>query len=153
MHTLRTILSWALAALLIAAFIQLNIHPLSAPPEGAVKLYDAPGENILFQTLASNSGYDLFEPAGRFVTAIVELIAAFFLLLPWTRRFGAFLSALVMTAAVALHMSPWLGREVPVSLDARSSATDGGLLFMLAIAMLVASLLILIVHPGKKAYV
>jgi len=153
MRALRTILSWGLAAFLIAAFIQSNIHPLTAPPDGSVKLFDAPGENILFQTLASNSGYAMFEPAGRFVTAIVELVAAFFLLLPWTRRFGAFLSALVMTAAVALHMSPWLGREIPLSLETRSSATDGGLLFMLAIAMLVASLLVLIVHPGKKAYV
>jgi len=150
MRALRTILSWLLALFLIAAFIQSNIHPLSAPPGGMVKLFDAPGESILFQTLATQSGYELFEPAGRFVTAIVELLAAFFLLLPWTRRFGAFISSLVLAGAVSLHMSPWLGREVPISLEPRETATDGGMLFMLAIAMLVASLLILVVHPGKR---
>ena len=91
----------------------------------------------------------LFEPAGRFVIALVELIAAFFLLLPFSRRFGAVLAALVCGAAIAFHLSPWLGREVPLSLDPSSTQTDGGQLFMLAIVMLVASLLLMVVHPGR----
>jgi uncharacterized membrane protein YphA (DoxX/SURF4 family) len=91
----------------------------------------------------------LFEPAGRFVIAIVELIAAFFLLLPVSRRFGAALAALVCGAAITFHLSPWLGREVPLSLDPANTATDGGQLFMLSILMLVASLLVMVVHPGR----
>lgn len=153
MRMVRTILSWMLALLLIAAFVQSNLYPLSSPDDvtGQIKLWDKPGENIVFQTLANNSGYALFEPAGRFVTGIVELTAAFFLLLPWTRRFGAILASIVMAAATALHMSTWLGREVPLSLDVPSE-TDGGVLFMLAVSMLVASFLLVIIHPGKERH-
>lgn len=152
MRTIRTLLSWLLALFLIAAFVQSNIYPLNSPTEaaGQIKLWDAPGESIVFQTLADRSGYALFEPAGRVVTAAVELFAAFMLLLPWTRRFGAMISTCVLGAATALHLSPWLGREVPLSLDPAETGTDGGVLFMLSIAMLVASFLLVIIHPGKK---
>lgn len=152
MRMIRTFLSWLLALFLIAAFVQSNIYPLGSPSEaaGQIKLWDPPGENIVFQTLADRSGYGLFEPAGRFVTAAVELFAAFLLLLPWTRRFGAIIAGIVMAAATTLHMSDWLGREVPLSLNPDEVGTDGGILFMLSIAMLVASLLLVIIHPGRE---
>ena len=149
MRLFRHLVSWALALFLIAMFIQATIYPLPTPPEGAVKFFDPPGQNIVFQTIATESGISLFEPAGRVLTGIIEIIAALFLLIPMTRRLGAFLSALVLGGAVAMHLSPWLGREIPVSLDPQSTATDGGALFMLAIVMLVASVLVLVVHPGK----
>ncbi|KCZ52494.1 hypothetical protein HY29_04210 [Hyphomonas beringensis] len=152
MRMFRHLVSWALALFLIAMFVQATIYPLPNPPEGSVKFFDPPGENIVFQTIAVNSGVSLFEPTGRVVVGIVELLAALFLLLPMTRRFGAFLSALVLGGAVAMHLSPWLGREIPVSLDPQNTATDGGMLFMLAIVMLVASLLLMVVHPGKQKY-
>ena len=153
MRTIRTLLSWLLALALIAAFVQSNIFPLGSPADaaGQIKLWDKPGENIVFQTLADRSGYALFEPAGRFVTSIVELLAAFLLLLPWTRRLGAIIAGVVMGAATALHMSDWLGREIPLSLDA-PAPTDNGVLFMLAIAMLVASFLLVIIHPGREKH-
>lgn len=153
MRTIRTFLSWLLALALIAAFVQANIYPLGSPADaaGQIKLWDKPGENIVFQTLADRSGYALFEPAGRFVTSIVELLAAFLLLLPWTRRLGAIIAGIVMACATALHLSDWLGREVPLSLDA-PTPTDNGVLFMLAIAMLVASFLLVIIHPGRKKH-
>ncbi|MCA8901788.1 MAG: hypothetical protein KDA53_11105 [Hyphomonas sp.] len=130
-------------------FVQATIHPLSAPPPGSVKFFDLPGENIVFQTIADRSGITLFEPAGRFLVGVIEIIACLFLLLPFTRRFGAVLAALVTGAALGFHLSPWLGREIPVSLDPASTQTDGGMLFMLAIVMFAGSLLLLVVHPGK----
>lgn len=149
MRIFRHIISWGLALFLIFVFIQATIHPLPNPPEGAVKFLDPAGQNIVFQTIAERSGISLFEPAGRVVTGLLELIAAVCLLLPMVRRFGAFLSALVSGGAVAMHLSPWLGREVAVSLDPQTTGTDGGMLFMLAIVMLVASLLLMVVHPGQ----
>ncbi|MEL7480250.1 MAG: hypothetical protein AAGJ29_01700 [Pseudomonadota bacterium] len=149
MTVLRHILSWGLALFLIAMFVQATIHPLPNPPAGSVKLFDLPGENIVFQTLAENSRYDIFEPAGRVFTALIELVAALLLLLPFSRKLGAFLSFLVLSTAIILHLSPWLGRDVPVSLDPANTATDGGALFTLAIAMAVASILILVVHPSR----
>ncbi len=150
MRAVRHFVSWVLALFLIAMFVQATVHPLPDPPAGSVKLFDAPGENIIFQTLAVNSGYSQFEPAGRVAVAFLELFAALCLVLPFSRRFGALLSAGILTGAVALHLSPWLGREVPVSLNTGSTATDGGALFMLAVAMLAASLLLIGVHPGRR---
>lgn len=149
MRLFRHLASWALALFLVFMFVQATIHPLPHPPAGSVKFFDLPGENIVFQTLADNSGMTLFEPAGRVAVGIVELFAALFLLIPGTRRFGAFLSALILGGAVAMHLSPWLGREIPISLEPGVTETDNGALFMLAVLMLVASLLIMVVHPGK----
>lgn len=150
MRALRSLASWVLSLFLVAIYVHITLHPLPNPPVGHVQLFDLPGENILFTTLAERSGYIMFEPTGRFVVAILELIVAFFLLLPFTRRFGAFLSTLILLGAVSLHISSWLGREIPASLAANETATDGGVLFALTIAMLVASILVLILHPGKR---
>ncbi|KDA03125.1 DoxX family protein [Hyphomonas oceanitis] len=149
MRLFRHLVSWALALFLIVMFVQATIYPLPNPPEGSVKFFDPPGTNIVFQTLAERSGQTLFEPAGRILTGVLELVAALFLLFPFTRRFGAIISATILGAAVAFHLSPWLGREVPLSLARGETATDGGMLFMLAIIMLVSSLLVLVVHPGR----
>ncbi len=149
MDIVRGLISWVLALGLIFLFLQATVHPLPEPPTGQVKLLDAPGTNIIFQTLAERSGLALFEPAGRVVTAYLELFAALLLFFPFSRRLGAFLAFCILGGAVGLHLSPWLGREVPISL-AENAPGDGGELFMLAIAMLTASLLIMFVHPGRR---
>ena len=143
-------MSWGLALFLIFLFVQATIHPLPGPPPGGVKFFDPAGENIVFQTLAERSRYPIFEPTGRVLTGILELIAALLLFLPVTRRAGAFLSSLILFAAIGFHLSPWLGREVPLSLAQGETATDGGALFSLAVAMLVASFLIMVIHPGRE---
>ena len=149
MRAMRHLGSWGLALFLIFMFVQATIHPLPNPPEGSVKLFDPAGQNIVFATLAQNTGIALFEPTGRVAVALAELLAAFFLLLPFTRRLGAVLSFLILAAAVAFHMMPdVLGREVPLSLNG-DAGTDGGQLFALAIAMLAASTLLIVVHPGR----
>lgn len=150
MQAMRHLGSWGLALFLIFMFVQATIHPLPNPPEGSVKLFDPPGQNIVFATLASNTGIALLEPTGRVVIALGELLAAFLLLLPATRRMGAVLSILIVGGAVAAHLMPdVLGREVPLSLAANAE-TDGGKLFALAIAMLAASVLLFVSHPRNR---
>lgn len=149
MDLARSIISWGLALVLIFLFLQATVHPLPDPPEGSVKLFDPPGQNIVFQTLAERSGNALFEPAGRVAVAAAELFAALLLFFPATRRFGAVLAFAILSGAVALHLSPWLGREIPTAL-AEGAPGDGGALFMLAIFMLVVSLLLIVIHPGKR---
>ncbi|MEM1146206.1 MAG: hypothetical protein AAGA72_11315 [Pseudomonadota bacterium] len=149
MRAIRHIGSWGLALFLIFMFLQATLHPLPNPPAGAVKLLDPPGQNIVFATLAANTQIALFEPTGRVVVALAELLAALLLLLPFTRRSGAVLSFLILAGAVSFHLMPGvLGREVPLSLVS-DSGTDGGQLFALAIAMLTASVLLFVVHPRK----
>lgn len=149
MTAMRHVGSWGLALFLIFMFVQATIHPLPNPPEGSVKLFDPPGQNIVFATLAANTQIALFEPTGRVLVALAELFAAFLLLLPMTRRSGAILSFLILAGAVIFHLMPdLLGREVPLSLSPNAE-TDGGRLFALAIAMLAASMLLMVVHPRK----
>lgn len=152
MRLLRHLASWAIALFLVFMFVQSTVHPLPDPPPGQVKLFDPPGQNIVFATMAENTGYALLEPTGRVIVAVLELLAALLLLLPFSRRLGAVLSFLILAGAVSVHLMPSvLGREVPLSLAAGERATDGGQMFALAIAMLTASLLVLIIHPGRKA--
>lgn len=151
MRAMRHLGSWGLALFLVFMFVQATIHPLPNPPEGSVKLFDAAGQNIVFATIAAKTQIPLFEPTGRVVVALAELLAAVLLLLPFTRRSGAVLSFLILSGAVIMHLMPSvLGREIPLSLEA-GAGTDGGQLFALAIAMLAASMLLIVVHPGKKS--
>jgi uncharacterized membrane protein YphA (DoxX/SURF4 family) len=151
MRGLRLLASWVLALFLIFMFLQATVHPLPDPPEGSVKLFDRPGENIVFQTMALNTGMAWLEPTGRVIVAILELIACVFLLIPPTRRFGAVLSFFILAGALTAHLMPdVLGREVPLSLSAGSTETDGGRLFALAIGMLAISMLLIFVHPGRR---
>ncbi|MEM6534830.1 MAG: hypothetical protein AAF613_04230 [Pseudomonadota bacterium] len=153
MRLLRDLGGWALALFLIFMFVQATIHPLPNPPAGQVKLLDLAGENIVFATMAAKMQIPLLEPTGRVLVAILELAAAFLLLVPAFRRVGAILSFIILAGAVGAHLSPdILGREVPLSLDGIPAGTDGGALFALAIAMLTASLLLIVVHPGRKRY-
>lgn len=152
MRSLQHMVSWVLAVFLIVMYLHVTIHPWPNPPAGSVMLYDAPGENIVFETLSQRSRYIMFEPTGRFFTAILQLLVCALLLLPISRRVGAFFSSLIMFVAVGLHMSPWLGRELPLSLDPASTATDGGGQFALAVVMLVASILLLAAHPKRRRY-
>ena len=140
MRGIRNLLSWVLALFLAALLAYL----------ADAKLFADPNEpNVIFATIAEKSGIALAEPTGRYVTGIIEAFAALMLILPVTRRFGALLALAVSAGAVGVHLSPYLGQEVPVALGA--SETDGGQLFYLALALLAASGLLSFVHPrGRK---
>ncbi|MEW6129486.1 MAG: DoxX family protein [Acidobacteriota bacterium] len=101
---------------------------------------------ILFQTLffkftgADESKYIFMtlglEPWGRIGSGIVELIAVILLLIPRTVPYGAILALGTITGAIFSHLTK-LGIVVK---------DDGGVLFILACAVFVASLVILILH-------
>lgn len=146
MRMFRHAVSWGLALALAAMFIHLTLHPWPNPVPGDVKFFDAPGQHTVFATLAEKSGVTLFEPAGRFVAGILELMTAILILLPFSRRFGAVIAVILFGTGLGLHLSPWLGRELILP----DGSTDGGLHFLTAIILLALSLLLLVVHPGRS---
>lgn len=151
MFALRLLASWLLAVLLIFIYVNATVHPLPDPPEGFVKLFDRPGENVIFQTMASKTGIALLEPTGRVVVAGLELVIALLILIPGTRRTGAVLSVILMACAVAAHLTPGiLGRELPVSMEPGTTQTDYGRVFALAVSMLALSVLLFFVHPRPR---
>jgi hypothetical protein len=101
---------------------------------------------ILFQTLffkftgAAESVYIFstlgLEPWGRIGSGVAELIACVLLLIPSTVVWGAALSLLVISGAIASHLTR-LGIVVQ---------NDGGLLFVLAVIVFAAALTILMIR-------
>ena len=94
MRGLRLLASWLLALFLIFMYLQATLYPVSGfslgplefgeIPEGSVKLFDRPGENIVFQTMAENTGMVWLEPTGRVLVAVIELIICLLLFIPQT---------------------------------------------------------------------
>ncbi len=139
MRAARTFLSWILAVLVIGVLL------FSAD----AKLFSDPTQpNVAFSILSERTGVGIMEPTGRYVVGLIELFAALLVLLPWTRRSGALLALGIAAGAVAAHLSPYLGQELPLILGAEE--TDGGELFYLSLALSAACGLLMFVHPGRK---
>ena len=110
-----TLLSWA-CQLTAAAILGQTLF---------FKFTGAPESRYIFSTLG-------LEPWGRIGTGVVELIAVALLLYPKTPVLGAVLAVGLMGGAILSHLTR-LGIEVQ---------GDHGLLFKLALTVLLASLLI-----------
>jgi hypothetical protein len=108
-----TALSWTLQVLVAGILLQTLFFKFTGAAESV----------YIFSTLG-------LEPWGRYASGIAELIAAGLLLVPATAAVGAVLSIAVISGAIVSHLTV-LGIEV---------MGDGGLLFGLAVVVLIASL-------------
>jgi hypothetical protein len=140
---MERVLSWALGLtlavlLLIVVFVQLT----------------GPTPNPIFGLIAARSHIGLFEPWARYLVALVELVALAGVVYPKTRSRGALLALAVSLGAILLHLSPWLGIQLPqgaavsqalaagksaAEISAMNLPTDKGGLFLLALAIAVLS--------------
>jgi len=148
MREARTLGSWAIALFLAAMLVWMAVDTL-APAVGT--------RNHLFPLFAETSGIAWFEPTGRFVFGVLEVLLALLLLIPLTRRFGAILSVLLMTALAALVIQLMM-LQIPIPVDTvgeggavTTTETDPGALFYLVIGLLVVSLALIFIHPGKDS--
>jgi len=119
----RTIL-WALSAYIGFVFVQSLFFKFTGSEESI----------FIFSTLRAWSGIALFEPAGRWIIGICELIASILLFLPRTRIFGAAMAIGIMTGAISFHLFTPLGVEI---------LGDGGELFALACGVWISGWIIL----------
>jgi putative oxidoreductase len=108
-----TALSWTLQVLVAGILLQTLFFKFTGAAESV----------YIFSTLG-------LEPWGRYASGITELVAAGLLLVPGTAAAGAVLSIAVISGAIVSHLTV-LGIEV---------MGDGGLLFGLAVVVLIASL-------------
>lgn len=145
---LERVLSWALALVLSALLLAVALQAVLEPSPHAV-----------FGLIALKSGIAAFDPEGRYIVGAIQGLAALLLLFPRLRAIGGALALAMASGAVALHLSPWLGVELPLAepsaaaLAAGASAaqiaalpTDRGGMFLLALAILSLSLLVLVVE-------
>lgn len=119
----RTIL-WVLSTYIAFVFVQSLFFKFTGSEESI----------FIFSTLRAWSGIGLFEPAGRWIIGICELIASVLLLLPRTRIFGAAMAIGIMTGAISFHLFTPLGVEI---------LGDGGELFILACGVWISGWIIL----------
>lgn len=104
--------------------------------------------NPVFGLIEARSGIALVDPWLRWLTGLLELVAAGLVIWPATRIRGAMLGALVALGAIAFHLSPWLGWRVPLPEQASAALaagatpeqmanlpTDQGALFLLALVI------------------
>lgn len=119
---MKKIISWALR--LTAAFIMIQTlyFKFTGQPE-SVYIFSQVG----------------MEPWGRIGTGITELIASILLLIPSTIVLGALLALALMAGACITHFFI-LGIEIQ---------DDGGQLFIYALVVLMASIILLVMHSGQ----
>ena len=116
------VISWALQLLVAVILLQTLFFKFTAAAESV----------YIFSTLG-------IEPWGRIGSGIVELVAAILLLMPATVTLGAGLALGVIAGAIVSHLTV-LGIEVQ---------GDGGLLFVLALTVFVASAVILVLRRSE----
>ena len=146
MREARTLGGWVIALFLAAMLVWVAIDTL-APPTGT--------KNHLFQLFADASGIAYFEPTGRLAVGVLEVLVALLVFIPFTRRFGAILGVLLMTGLAALVVQLMMLKvDIPVDVIGEGGAvstttTDPSALFYLVLGLLIASLTLIFVHPGK----
>jgi hypothetical protein len=113
--------SWALQLIVAGILMQTLFFKFTGAAESV----------YIFSTLGA-------EPWGRIGSGVVELIAALLLLFPATITMGAILALGVIAGAIVSHLTV-LGIEVQ---------GDGGVLFLLALAVFVSSVAILFLRRG-----
>ena len=124
-----TILSWIIRIALVIILGQTLFFKFTGAEE----------PKYIFSTLLGADN----EAVGRIGSGIVELISCILLLIPSTAWFGALLALGVSAGAILSHLTK-LGIVVK---------DDGGLLFGLACAVLIGSLVILYIHRQQIPFV
>lgn len=118
----RIVISWVLQLITAGILLQTLFFKFTGAEESV----------YIFETLG-------MEPWGRIGSGIAELCAAILLLIPRTIVIGAALSLAVILGAIGAHLTR-LGIVVQ---------DDGGLLFGLAVAVLVCSVGVLALRAGE----
>lgn len=71
MLTLQHLASWTLGLLIVLIFVRATLDPLPDPPMGIVKVFDAPGEHIVFVSIAAKTGIPQDTPMRAFCEGIL----------------------------------------------------------------------------------
>ncbi len=148
MREARTLGSWVLGLFLAVMLLWVAADTLAPQP---------PAQNHLFAVFRDASGVAYFEPLGRFGVGVLEVLAALLILVPFTRRIGAILSFVIMLFLAALVVQLVIqGITVPVDTIGEggvvsTAETDPSGLFYLILGLLVASIAVIVIHPGRNA--
>ena len=102
MKAVKPYILWTLCAYMAFVFVQSLFFKFTAAPESI----------FIFTTLREWSGISLFEPVGRWVIGLAELLASILLFIPRMRIFGAALAIGIMSGAIFFHLFTPLGVDI-----------------------------------------
>ena len=129
---------WALAVFVgIGVFI----------PSLFFKFSGAAESRHIFEVVGQWMGIGLFEPYGRILIGVAELVASIMLLIPFTQIYGAILGLGVMSGAIFFHLVTPLG--VTVRWMENGAAQEDGTLFFLAVMSFFACLTIIWIRRAE----
>lgn len=123
----KTVAVFVLSAYIAFVFVQSLFYKFTGSAESI----------FIFSTLREWSGIGLFEPIGRWLVGLAELVASILLFVPRARIFGAGIALGIISGAIFFHLFTPLGVEI---------MGDGGLLFTMACGVWIASATILWLH-------
>jgi len=129
-----TAIRWILALILAGMFLFMASFKFMPEITGEA--------NPVFPLIAKNTGIALIEPYMRWLTGVMEVLAALLLIMPRTRMLGGLLALCIMVGALGSHLTPVLGIDVP---------GQGPTIFYMAIGMMVLTVLVLILSKGARA--
>ena len=150
---MERVLSWALGITLAVLLLIVAYQSLMGPTP-----------NAIFGMIALRSGIQLAEPIGRYAVTALQLLAVLLIVIPATRSRGAILALVLSVAAMALHLSPWLGVQLSegpavsealaqhktlAEINAMGLPTDKGAMFLLAAAIAILSVGTIFVERAK----
>lgn len=150
---MERVLSWALGITLAVLLLIVADQALSGSTP-----------NAIFGMIALRSGIHAAEPYGRYAVTVLQLLAVVLVIIPKTRTPGAALALVLSLAAVVLHLSPWLGVNLPqgpavsqalaqgrslADINAMGLPTDKGAMFLLAVAIAILSAGTILVERAK----
>jgi hypothetical protein len=153
---MERVLSWALGLTLAVLLLIVVIMQMTGPTP-----------NPVFGLIAARSHIALFEPYVRYLVVLLEVVAIAGVVYPRTRSQGALLSLIIALGAIVLHLSPWLGVQLPegpaasqvsqalaqghsaADIAAMGLKTDKGGMFLLALAIAVLSAGAIFVEKAK----
>ncbi len=140
MQTVKTLVSWLLALLIVAVFVPSLFFKFSGH-ENSVYIFSQ-----IDITMEQWFGMRFFEPNLRYGVGAMEALASLLLLIPAFRFSGAALSFVLMSGAIFFHLFTALG--VAVDLPSGGGEPDPSL-FAMAVVVWVASIILMVMSRGK----
>jgi hypothetical protein len=150
---IERVLSWTLSLTLAVLLLVVAVLQMTGPMP-----------NPIFGLIAARSHIGLFEPYGRYLTVLLQVVALGLVVFPKTRSKGAILALVVALGAIVLHLSPWLGVQLEqgplvsqalaqgrsaTDIAAMGLPTDKGAMFLLSLAIAILAAGTLFVEQAK----
>ena len=127
----------------LALFVALGVFI----PSLFFKFSGAAESRHIFEVVGQWTGIGLFEPYGRFLIGVAELVASIMLMIPFTQVYGAILGLGVMIGAIFFHLVTPLG--VTVRWMENGVPQEDGTLFFLAVLSFFACLSIIWIRRSE----